>query len=107
MNKADQIKAPPIKLFGNYALLQGIRNTSGVIHVPTDKLPGVSTAVKLHIAALGDSEELKRRGLAIGDEVELVQTPREATPANARLYPTSEDPYMLTGGDNILGVRID
>ncbi|HEU4345903.1 MAG TPA: hypothetical protein VFU31_30495 [Candidatus Binatia bacterium] len=106
MNKATEIKAPPIRLFGNYLLLQGIQDVGNRIVIPSD-LPGTSTAMKLHIAAMGDGPEIQRRGLQIGDEVELFHLPKEVTPANARHYPSQAAAYMLVGLDNILGVRTD
>lgn len=106
MNKATEIKTPPIRLFGNFVLLQGIVDSGNKIIVPTD-LPGVSTAMKLHVAMIGDGERVAKMALAIGDEVELVQPIKEPTPANARFFPSAEQAYMLVGCDNILGVRTD
>jgi hypothetical protein len=105
MNKASQIKHPPISLFGDFVLLQAIRESDGSIVLP-EGVAAPSIRNTLFVAAIGDGERVKK--IAIGDEVELVHVPKEATVANSRFYPeASKIPYMLCGFDNILGVMTD
>jgi len=74
--------------------------------LPNTMTPGTDNPSSLHIAAIGDGHDVNHKGLLIGDEVELVHL-AAATKSNAKFYPGIEDPYMLVGLDNILGVRTD
>ena len=86
-------------------LLQTVREADSGLVLP-EGVAAPSDRNTLFVAAIGDGQRVSH--LKIGDEVELVHVPKEATTSNARYFPeVSKIPYLLQGFDNILGVRTD
>lgn len=100
MTTTPEIRTPPIILFGDVVLLQGVIKSASGIVLP-DGAGADSPSVDLYVALVGDGERVRAK-LKELDRVELVHL---GTNPHRREY--NGVVYLLVGLDNILGVRTD
>lgn len=103
MNRASEINPPPIKLRGDFLLLQMVKSKDSQIVTPSGSV-AAGPRRSLWVAALGTGERLAQSGIQIGDEVEVMHPPQNPE-VSVREYNGHE--YLLQGLDNIIGVRTD